>query len=159
MFAYSLYVVTKRTGLPAWPRPRSLVVQTLLAIPLVVIAIPAVGVTTFAVNRLLGDAARGRTPFDAMVYSTNPIPWIAFFILGVVVAPLAEEPFHRGMLFNALRQRMHWVVAAVLMSVVFALFHPYGLADRAEFLFWVYSWPGFTSGERPWSLRWRSTLW
>jgi membrane protease YdiL (CAAX protease family) len=33
--------------------------------------------------------------------------------------------------YDALRQRMHWVVSAVLMSVVFALFHPYGLADRA----------------------------
>jgi membrane protease YdiL (CAAX protease family) len=150
MFAYSLYVVTKRNGLPAWPRPRSLVVQTLLAIPLVVIAMPAVGLATFAVNRLLGDSARGSSPFDAMVYSTNPIHWIAFYILGVVVAPLSEEPFHRGMLYNALRQRMHWVVAAVLMSVVFALFHPYGLADRAGVFVLALFMAGF--------YEWRKTL-
>jgi membrane protease YdiL (CAAX protease family) len=131
MFAYSLHVVRKRIGLPAWPRPRILVVQTLLAIPLVVVAVVTVGVVTFALHRLLGDSARGSSPIDAMVYSTNPTQWIALYTLGLVVAPLGEEPFHRGMLYNTLRQRMHWVLAAVLVSVVFALFHPYGLADRA----------------------------
>jgi membrane protease YdiL (CAAX protease family) len=131
MFGYSVYVVRKGTGLPGWPRPRILVVQTVLAVPLVVIAMLTVGVVTFAVHSLLGDSASGSSPIDAILYSTSPIQWIALYILGVVVAPLAEKPFHRGMLFNALRQRMHWVLAAVLVSVVFALFHPYGLADRA----------------------------
>ena len=90
-----------------------------------------VAVVTFVVHGLLGDSARGSSPIDAMFYSTDPIQWNSLYALGVVVAPLGEEPFHRGMLYNALRQRMHWVLAAVLSSVVFALFHPYGLADRA----------------------------
>jgi hypothetical protein len=38
MFAYPVYVVRKRAGLPKWPRPRMMVRLTLLAIPLVVTA-------------------------------------------------------------------------------------------------------------------------
>ena len=131
MFVYPFYVVRKRTGLPAWPRPRVLVIQTLLAVPIFVVAMVTVTVVTLALERLLGDSARGGSPFDAMVFSTRPILWIAFSVLAVVVAPLGEEPFYRGMIYNALRQRMHRVLAAVLTSIVFALFHPFGLADRA----------------------------
>jgi membrane protease YdiL (CAAX protease family) len=131
MFAYPVYVVWKRAGFPRWPRPRKMIVQTLLAIPLVVIAFVIVAVVISGVTGLLGNSARGDSPTDAMLYSTNRLQWIFLYALGVVVAPLGEEPFHRGMLFSALRQRMHWTLAAVLVSVVFALFHPYGLADRA----------------------------
>jgi membrane protease YdiL (CAAX protease family) len=131
MFAYPAYVVRKRTGLPQWPRPRMMILQALLAIPLVVISFVIAGVVSSGVNGLLGNSAGGDNPTDAMLYSTNPLQWIFLYIVDVVVAPLGEEPFHRGMLYNALRQRMHWGPAAVLVSVVFALFHPYGLADRA----------------------------
>jgi membrane protease YdiL (CAAX protease family) len=146
MFAYPTYVVWKRTGLPQWPRPRMMILQTLLAIPLVVISFVIAGVVSSGLNGLLGNAAGGDSPTDAMLYSTNPLQWIFLYILGVVVAPLGEEPFHRGMLYSALRQRMHWGPAAVLVSVVFALFHPYGLADRGAvfvlglFLAGFYEW-------------------
>ena len=146
MFAYPVYVVRKRTGLPAWPRPRMMIVQTLLAVPLIVICLVIEGVVTTGVNGLLGDSARGDSPTDVMLYSTNPLQWILLYILGVVVAPLGEEPFHRGMLYNALRQRMHWGPAALLVSVVFAVFHPYGLAERTAvfvvglFLAGFYEW-------------------
>jgi uncharacterized protein len=41
----------------------------------------------------------------------------------VVIAPFVEEMFFRGVLFQALRQSMGWNKAAVLASLVFALFH------------------------------------
>jgi membrane protease YdiL (CAAX protease family) len=146
MFAYPVYVVRKRTGLPEWPRPRMMIHQALLAIPLVVISYLIAVAVTSGLNGLLGDSARGDSPIDAMLHVTSRLQWIFLYILGVVVAPLGEEPFHRGMLYNALRQRMHWGPAAVLVSVVFALFHPYGLADRAAvfvlglFLAGFYEW-------------------
>jgi membrane protease YdiL (CAAX protease family) len=146
MFAYPVYIVRKRTRLAGWPRPRIMILQALLAIPLVVISFAIGGVVTSGVNGLLGDSAPGDNPIDALFHSTNPLRWVFLYILGLVVAPLGEEPFHRGMLYNALRQRMHWVPAAVLVSVVFALFHPYGLADRAAvfvsglFLAGFYEW-------------------
>src|SRR5271155_5598137 len=67
MFAYPVYAVRKRTGLPAWPRPRMIIVQTLLAVLLVVMSLVIEGVVTTGVNGLLGDSARGDSPTDAML--------------------------------------------------------------------------------------------
>jgi membrane protease YdiL (CAAX protease family) len=126
-----MYVVRKRTGLPAWPRPRVLVRNTLLSIPLVILAIVTAGIVTVVLQRLLGDPGGGSGPLDVMLATTNPIQWIFVYLLGVVAAPLGEEPFYRGMFFNALRQRIHWVLAALITSAVFALFHPFRLPERA----------------------------
>ncbi|MBN2118732.1 MAG: CPBP family intramembrane metalloprotease [Anaerolineales bacterium] len=46
-----------------------------------------------------------------------------FFIVGAVFAPLVEEIFFRGFLFQGFRQRYGWVNAMLLSSGIFAVAH------------------------------------
>jgi uncharacterized protein len=46
-----------------------------------------------------------------------------FFIVAVVFAPLVEEIFFRGFLFQGFRERYGWVKAMLLSSAIFAIAH------------------------------------
>ena len=46
-----------------------------------------------------------------------------FFLVGAVFAPIVEEIFFRGFLFQGFRQKYGWVSAALLSSAVFAVAH------------------------------------
>jgi len=46
-----------------------------------------------------------------------------FFFVGAVLAPIVEEMFFRGFLFQGFRQKYGWVSAALLSSVIFAAAH------------------------------------
>ena len=46
-----------------------------------------------------------------------------FFLVGVVFAPIVEEIFFRGFVFQGFRQRYGWVSAMLLSSVIFAAAH------------------------------------
>ena len=48
---------------------------------------------------------------------------IWFFLVGVVFAPLVEEIFFRGFLFQGFRQKYGWVPALLLSSFIFAAAH------------------------------------
>ena len=51
--------------------------------------------------------------------------------MAVTLAPVAEEMFYRGLFYNALRQRLHPILAATVQAVVFGYDHPFGLANSA----------------------------
>jgi len=46
-----------------------------------------------------------------------------FFFVGAVLAPLVEEIFFRGFLFQGFRQKYGWITAALLSSAIFAAAH------------------------------------
>lgn len=46
-----------------------------------------------------------------------------FFLVGAVVAPLVEEIFFRGFLFQGFRQRYGWLPAILLSSAIFGAAH------------------------------------
>jgi membrane protease YdiL (CAAX protease family) len=46
-----------------------------------------------------------------------------FFVVGVIFAPMVEEIFFRGFLFQGFRQRYGWINAALLSSAIFAAAH------------------------------------
>ena len=46
-----------------------------------------------------------------------------FFFVGAVLAPIVEEIFFRGFLFQGFRQRYGWVTSMLLSSAVFAVAH------------------------------------
>jgi len=46
-----------------------------------------------------------------------------FFFVGIVLAPVVEETFFRGVLFQGFRQRYGWLTAALLSSAIFAISH------------------------------------
>ena len=59
----------------------------------------------------------------------NRAEWLAFIAMAVTLGPVAEETFYRGFLYNALRQRLHPIPAALIQAVVFGCVHPFGLAN------------------------------
>lgn len=46
-----------------------------------------------------------------------------FFLVGALLAPLIEEIFFRGFLFQGLRARYGWVIGMLLSSAIFAIAH------------------------------------
>lgn len=46
-----------------------------------------------------------------------------FFFVGAVLAPIVEEMFFRGFLFQGFRQKYGWITAMLLSSVIFAAAH------------------------------------
>jgi len=48
---------------------------------------------------------------------------IWFMIAAVIIAPIVEEMFFRGFLFQGFRQRYGWVIASLLSSAIFAAAH------------------------------------
>jgi membrane protease YdiL (CAAX protease family) len=48
---------------------------------------------------------------------------VGFILVGVLAAPMVEEIFFRGFLFQGFRQRYGWNKAAIASSLVFALAH------------------------------------
>lgn len=65
-------------------------------------------------------------PLAPIVGSPNPWNRIALALLAICAAPIAEECFFRGMLFNKLRRHMSPILAVPLQGVIFGLMHPFG---------------------------------
>ncbi|MGI6360785.1 MAG: CPBP family intramembrane glutamic endopeptidase [Bacillota bacterium] len=53
----------------------------------------------------------------------DKVVFIGFLIITVVLAPLSEEVFFRGIFYTALRTKLKKWVAAVICSVIFAALH------------------------------------
>ncbi|HSL43167.1 MAG TPA: CPBP family intramembrane glutamic endopeptidase [Anaerolineales bacterium] len=69
---------------------------------------------------LLGVDTQGQAIIEMFAELDSPI-W--FFIVGAIFAPLVEEIFFRGFLFQGFRQRYGWVNAMLVSSAIFAIAH------------------------------------
>ena len=69
---------------------------------------------------LLKVDTQGKQIQDILSSIDSPI-W--FFIAAAIVAPLVEEIFFRGFLFQGFRQRYGWVPALLLSSAIFSAAH------------------------------------
>ena len=67
-----------------------------------------------------GIEAQGDQVFDIFDQLESPI-W--FFITGAVIAPIVEEIFFRGFLFQGFRQKYGWMPAVFLSSAIFGAAH------------------------------------
>ncbi len=140
-FRYALYLLTygwmlvfplliARRRLARWPRlpaPRILFVETLIALPASVLFLINTVLTPLLLTRLIGAKEFPPDPFEPFVHSPDRFEVLSFRIMAVLVAPVVEEVFFRGMLYNALRQRLHVIVAILLQAVVFGFYHPFGV--------------------------------
>jgi len=68
----------------------------------------------------LGIDTQGQQIFDVINAIDSPV-W--FFLAAVVAAPLVEEIFFRGFLFQGFRKRYGWLPALLLSSSIFAAAH------------------------------------
>jgi len=69
---------------------------------------------------MLGIETQGSEISDLLVLLKNPF-W--FFLVGAVFAPLVEEIFFRGFLFQGFRAKYGWVGGMLLSSGIFAIAH------------------------------------
>lgn len=68
--------------------------------------------------------------------ATDPLRLALVFVALVVLAPLAEEILFRGFLYTGLRQRMRFVWAALLTSLLFGSPHLLG-GEQGASLLWI----------------------
>lgn len=69
---------------------------------------------------VLGFDTQGDEILKLIGLLENPV-W--FFLVGAVLAPLVEEIFFRGFLFQGFRARYGWVSAMLLSSLIFGVAH------------------------------------
>ncbi len=68
----------------------------------------------------LGVDTQGQEILKTFAEMESPV-W--FFIVAVIFAPLVEEIFFRGFLFQGLRQKYGWVTGMLLSAAIFAAAH------------------------------------
>ncbi len=129
MLLVPLWIARTRNVYPArLPRPRAVIVEVLFAL----LVLPVVCAVTVAVPpvlvHLLGATDPPVVPWAPLAGSFNRIEWLIFIVLAVMLAPIAEETFFRGFFYNALRQRLHPILAATIQAAVFGYAHPFSLA-------------------------------
>lgn len=65
---------------------------------------------------------------------SGPVDYAVDMLTGAVVAPLAEEPFFRGLIFGGFAQRIPIPAAAAVSALLFAVSHGLGVALPIFFL-------------------------
>ena len=130
MLAYPLWVMRRRNvELPHLPRPRTIFVEALIALLAATASMVVLVVVTQFLIFVFGEKATPTMPLEPFARSPNHVERLGFLALVLLVAPVVEELFFRGMLYNAPRRRLDLVVAVPLQAIVFGLAHPFGLAD------------------------------
>jgi CAAX protease family protein len=120
---------TRNTRLARLPRPRTVLVEGLFALLFVPVAFAAYIAVPPLVTYLIGGTEAPGAPLGPLTGSLNRIEWLAFIVMAVTLAPVAEETFYRGFFYNALRQRFHPILAALIQAAIFGYAHPFGLAN------------------------------
>jgi membrane protease YdiL (CAAX protease family) len=131
LFLYPLWVVRRRARLPRLPGPRKVFVEGFFALigTASVMAVLTVVFSTLFI--LFGDRAATTMPWKPFAASPHWYDSLGLLVLSVFLAPVAEEVFFRGMLYSALRRRLHVAVAAPVQAIIFGLTHHFGPADTA----------------------------
>jgi membrane protease YdiL (CAAX protease family) len=129
MVAFPLWVASHRTGLPPLPRIRSVLIEASITFFVALFAtVVSLAVVFLVTNYLVRGTSTN--PFEGIAGSRERYHSVALVILAVAVAPFGEELLFRGVLYNFLRQRINFLVAALLSGVTFGFCHPFGLAER-----------------------------
>jgi membrane protease YdiL (CAAX protease family) len=130
ILAYPLWVAGRRSGVPSPLSARRLAIEAFIALLAVSVLLVVESVAFTILTQWLGTAT-SLSEFEAIAAAPEPYQGVTLVVLAVVFAPLAEEVLFRGLLYNLLRARMHFLAAALIQGVVFALAHPFGLIERA----------------------------
>jgi membrane protease YdiL (CAAX protease family) len=132
MLVVPLWIARTRTTRSVHlPRLRAVLIEGLFALLALPVVIAASNAVSLIVANVLSGTGSPTMPWAPAASSFNRIEWLAFIVMAVTLAPVAEELFYRGLLYNALRQRIHPILAAAVQAVVFGYDHPFGLANSA----------------------------
>ncbi len=128
MAIYPLWAGRRLIGPFRLVRPWSVLREVLIALGLILPLLYAVGTATEWLKKWLGSG-QDANPFGPIVYAPDRYHLIALTLLAVSLGPIAEELMFRGLVYNFLRRRLAVFIAAPITAILFALNHPFGLAD------------------------------
>ncbi len=124
MLGYPLLVAARHGGLPRPPSLRTVAVEAALAVPVVALVWLALAAGYVLWSLAFGPESAPANPLDRPGLGRLPgLAVAAVVVLAVGVGPACEEVFFRGMLYNALRQRVRPAAAAVGQAAAFGLCH------------------------------------
>ena len=129
MFAFPLSVAGRRLGIPSIPKPRRVLIEGLIASPAAILVMATASVVMIFLSQFMNQGT-SPSPFEGIAVVPERYQSIALIIMGFVAAPLAEEVFFRGMVYNVLRRRMYFLLAGLLQAAVFGFAHPFDLTQR-----------------------------
>ena len=147
MVAYPLWAARRHQLAIGLPKVRTLLIEGLLAVLLLPVLAALVAGFSIGWQRLMGGRPGGSTdPLAALAESPDRFETIALAVVAIAVAPVVEEIFFRGFIYNALRRRLPVLAAVVLQALAFGLLHPFSelrtatVALIAGLLALVYEW-------------------
>lgn len=127
MLAYPLWVGRRRgVRLPAALPWRKALAEMLLALPTLVALWFFLGAAILVLKQLVRDAPLPIERFDELPSAPNGAAKLGLIVLIVLVGPVAEEVFFRGLIYNSLRRYLPVSMAAVFQALLFGLGHPFG---------------------------------
>jgi len=132
----ALWIIKKRNAWPVvfMPRPVHLGREGLKAFALVLAMNLAVGLFVFFLGMALNMQREAPDLMRLMQGGPNSLPIIGIMLMGFLLAPVAEELFFRGFLYNALKQWLPVPAAIGIQSVLFAVIHNYDLLNTVAIL-------------------------
>lgn len=108
------------------PSIKRCLIELAIAIPCVLVSVIAVGGATYLAAQVTSVKSVLPTVVDDMASSPEPRLVHLVLLFSFTFAPVAEEVFFRGFLYNAFRSRMPTLVAGLAQSVVFGFAHFFG---------------------------------
>jgi membrane protease YdiL (CAAX protease family) len=127
LMGYPLWAARNRRGaLPGLPRMGSILAELRWVLALVPVAFVAMMAVYSVATSVLESPAPPNEGWAPVARSASRAELVGLAILGLSVAPIAEELAFRGLLYNKLRQASPASLARVLQAVAFGLAH-YGL--------------------------------
>ncbi|MBI5025714.1 MAG: CPBP family intramembrane metalloprotease [Nitrospirae bacterium] len=130
LLLYPLYICKKRGFWPLLKPVTSgqFLKEIILSFFLLLLIVFCIGIIAILIEVVLNEKLTDEWKW--IHYGPNNTLKILFLIMGFTLAPVAEELFFRGFLYNAFKTRLPISLAAVIQAVLFAIIHPYSLANR-----------------------------
>jgi membrane protease YdiL (CAAX protease family) len=118
-------------GLPQIAGARRIVVEAMWSALAWLATVTSLIVIFSIVLIALGQNAMPSSPLEPIATSPDWFEAMTFRVTAVLVAPFAEEVFFRGMVYNALRQRMPVYLALPIQAAVFGFMHPFDVVNSS----------------------------
>jgi uncharacterized protein len=130
MLGYPLWIARRRHARLPRISIRAVAIEAALAIPALLVIWVALA-AVLAAWTLLAGGPPPRNPLEPAAREGNWAFAAVFTLFAAIVAPVTEEVFFRGMVYNGLRQRLHPLLAAILQAAAFGLLHTFGYVHAA----------------------------
>lgn len=130
MVGFPIWIAKRRQA--AMPRPslKAILIELALAVPCFFVLWVVLLVALVAWILLVGGE-RPNDPLEPTVQAGNWGVALVFTLVAAIAAPITEEVFFRGMVYNCLRQRMHVIWAIILQGTIFGWLHTFGNVHAA----------------------------